>query len=117
MMPSPDPSRKELPRKESPALRCRICDKPVALENAKTDGDGQAIHEECYALRLKLEQASQDGHPHASRPWKVIAEEVTREQDSNKLSELVTELNEALGKQTMDGTAKFGPDGKTKPNK
>ena len=29
-----------------PILRCRICRKPVPVETAKTDGEGQAIHEE-----------------------------------------------------------------------
>lgn len=47
--------------KSSPLL-CRICGKPVAVETSKTDGDGQAIHEDCYVLKVKLEQASRDGH-------------------------------------------------------
>ena len=42
------------------ALLCRI-GKPVPLETAKTDGDGKAIHEECYDLKVKLENASKDG--------------------------------------------------------
>jgi hypothetical protein len=48
-------------RNTSPLL-CRICGKPVAVETSKTDGDGQAIHEDCYVLQVKLEQASADGH-------------------------------------------------------
>jgi putative methionine-R-sulfoxide reductase with GAF domain len=36
-------------------LNCCICNKPVALEIAKTDDSGQAVHEECYALRLGAE--------------------------------------------------------------
>jgi hypothetical protein len=35
---------------------------PVAVETSKTDGDGQAIHEDCYVLKVRLEQASKDGH-------------------------------------------------------
>jgi hypothetical protein len=31
-------------------LRCRICDLPVPVETAKTDSEGQAIHEQCYLL-------------------------------------------------------------------
>ena len=27
---------------------CTICDKPLKIETAKTDEDGQAVHEECY---------------------------------------------------------------------
>jgi len=37
----------------TPALACRICGKPTPLEAAKTDADGKAIHEECYALEVK----------------------------------------------------------------
>ncbi len=48
-------------RKSSPPL-CRICGKPVAVETSKTDGDGQAIHEDCYVLKVKLEQVSKDEH-------------------------------------------------------
>ena len=31
---------------------CSICGKPVDLETSKTDDDGQAVHEECYAASL-----------------------------------------------------------------
>jgi len=31
----------------SPILKCNMCGKPVAVEAAKTDARGQAIHEEC----------------------------------------------------------------------
>jgi len=33
---------------------CPICNQPVALETAKTDEHGQAIHEECYVVAVKL---------------------------------------------------------------
>lgn len=33
-------------------LHCRMCRQPVAIETAKTDWDGQAIHEDCYVLSL-----------------------------------------------------------------
>lgn len=35
-----------------PVLHCGICHKPVPVETAKTDGYGQAIHEECYMLSV-----------------------------------------------------------------
>jgi hypothetical protein len=35
-----------------PILRCRMCRQPVLIETAKTDGDGQAIHEDCYLTSL-----------------------------------------------------------------
>ncbi len=31
---------------------CPICREPVRLENAKTDQDGHAIHEDCYCASL-----------------------------------------------------------------
>ena len=34
-------------------LHCRTCGKPVAVETAKTDGDGQAVHDECYILSVQ----------------------------------------------------------------
>jgi hypothetical protein len=39
-------------------MKCSICQKRVALVTAKTDEVGQAVHEECYLLKLgnKLEQ-------------------------------------------------------------
>jgi hypothetical protein len=32
--------------------RCSLCDEPLDLRTAKTDADGNAIHEECYVLSL-----------------------------------------------------------------
>jgi hypothetical protein len=37
---------------------CSICEKPVSLESAKADEYGTKIHEECYALKMKLKQAT-----------------------------------------------------------
>jgi len=34
---------------------CSICNLPVALNNAKTDEDGNAIHEDCYLFKLGVE--------------------------------------------------------------
>lgn len=33
-------------------LHCNLCRKPVPVETAKTDGYGQAIHEECYLFSV-----------------------------------------------------------------
>lgn len=38
--------------------RCPICDLPVALETAKTDENGRAIHEDCYAMKLALRRVT-----------------------------------------------------------
>jgi hypothetical protein len=36
---------------------CAVCHKPVSLEIAKIDEDGQTVHENCYVLRIQREQA------------------------------------------------------------
>jgi len=100
----------KVPKKES--FVCLICGKPVPVENAKTDADGQSVHEDCYTLKVKLAQATSDGHgqsdrhAHSTRPWKDIAKEVTHEQDPKKMSELIGELNQALDEQNIDGSPK-----------
>jgi hypothetical protein len=38
---------------ESVLPLCPVCNKPVPLETAKTDGDGCAVHEECYLLAVQ----------------------------------------------------------------
>jgi hypothetical protein len=93
-----DASSENIPVAETSVLTCRICGKPVSVETAKTDCCGMAIHEECYALKVRLEQASQGGHPQPTPPWKVLAEAITHEQDPKKMIELVAELNQALGR-------------------
>jgi hypothetical protein len=37
--------------------RCSICTLPVSLEAAKADEFGRAIHEECYALKMRMKVA------------------------------------------------------------
>ena len=104
-----------LPKPSSPQ-HCAICGKPIALETAKTNGEGKAIHEECYALQLKLESAKQDGQADSPRPWKLVAAEVLGEQDPKKMTELITELNQALDEQNLDGTPKPKPNGDPEPD-
>jgi hypothetical protein len=41
----------------NPEVNCSICDKPVALETAKTDEFARAVHEECYLLKLGVKMA------------------------------------------------------------
>lgn len=55
-------------------------------------------------MKVKLENASKSAHDGQAssvpiRPWKVIAEEASHEQDPVKLSRLVQELNEAIDAQ------------------
>jgi hypothetical protein len=40
-----------------------------------------------------------------ARPWKVIAQEVSGEQDPAKLTKLVDELNQALDEQLVGGSS------------
>jgi hypothetical protein len=42
--------RPQLFRSPHNVLRCTLCRQPVAVETAKTDGNGQAVHEECYTI-------------------------------------------------------------------
>ena len=42
----------------SALIRCSLCDKPVPLEACKTDEYGRAAHGECYALDIRLKQAT-----------------------------------------------------------
>ena len=32
---------------------CGICHEPVDLRTAKTNDEGQPVHEECYAMKMK----------------------------------------------------------------
>jgi|HubBroStandDraft_6_1064221.scaffolds.fasta_scaffold785987_2 hypothetical protein len=36
---------------------CGICNKPVELDIAVTDQDGKPVHEECYVLKVRQEDA------------------------------------------------------------
>jgi len=42
--------------------------------------------------------------PPLPRPWRIVATEITEEQDSERISELVTELNRALEAQGLGQT-------------
>ena len=33
-------------------INCSVCAKPIALETAKTDEVGRAVHDECYLLKV-----------------------------------------------------------------
>jgi hypothetical protein len=107
-----------LPRDKNSVL-CRICGKPVSVSTAKADADGNAIHEECYALEVQFEQAGRDilrpvygvnhtgdGNAGTSGPWKLIALEVPRENEPKKIGGLLAELNKALDGQQIDAALK-----------
>ena len=54
---APDACAFPIPTKKTPVLVCWLCNKEIPLEIAKTDEYGQAIHEDCYLLRLHLKEA------------------------------------------------------------
>lgn len=35
-------------------ISCILCDQPVDLETAKTNDEGDAVHEECYVFEIVL---------------------------------------------------------------
>src|ERR1700687_3582625 len=37
---------------------CSICNRPVKLETSKTDERGQAVHEGCYLLKVKVKRTT-----------------------------------------------------------
>lgn len=88
-------------------LLCRICGRPIPIETAKSDGHGRAIHEECYVVEINWANASKDGHvsqDNVTRQWKLGTGEVSGEQNPEKFTEFVSELNQSLDEQQLDGT-------------
>ena len=59
-----------------------------------------------------LKPGIQDEPTHATRPWKAIAEDICRERDPKRMTEMLEELNHALDEQNLDGTARSKPDGR-----
>jgi hypothetical protein len=57
-------------RSLQPEVYCSVCKKPVALENAKTDDDGRAVHDECYLF--KVAGLNQDSNPNTSLGRKSV---------------------------------------------
>lgn len=41
---------------DNPVYLCWMCGKRVDVETSKTDEQGKAVHEACYAARLTLER-------------------------------------------------------------
>ena len=69
---------------------CPVCNESVELKNAKTDGNGKAVHEECF-LRSLIAQPEKTTHP-----WDQLARLASQEQDSAKLIEITEKLNQAM---------------------
>jgi hypothetical protein len=45
------------PARKTPFPLCAFCNEPLDFETAKTDGYGQAVHEECYLQKIDPKQA------------------------------------------------------------
>lgn len=56
---------------------CSICDKPVDLTTAKTDDDGQAVHEKCYVVKLGLNWKKSLSGEYPLRAGRLVEEELT----------------------------------------
>jgi hypothetical protein len=39
------------------SLRCHVCNEPIDVKTAKTDGNGKAVHEKCYLFTLGITEA------------------------------------------------------------
>jgi hypothetical protein len=48
-------------------LLCQICYLPVPLETSKTDAEGRAVHEECYAAKLGAKKPP--SRSRTLKPW------------------------------------------------
>jgi hypothetical protein len=42
---------------------CKICQEPVDLRASKRDGDGKAVHEQCYLDKVKVRSDRAQGKP------------------------------------------------------
>ena len=49
-----------------PVFNCAICNKPVDLEGAKVDGNGKAVHADCYVLSVASKTTPPTDRPPAS---------------------------------------------------
>jgi len=48
-------------REKPPTILCAICSKPIVIEAAKTNADGQPVHEECYFQKI-IQKRIRDGY-------------------------------------------------------
>ena len=53
-----NPSPRSQPNRDDQSPVCRICQQPVPIENAKTDGNGDAVHEACYVFMVRSDRAA-----------------------------------------------------------
>lgn len=109
-----DPPRHDEPTQQSARtlpLLCRICNKPVTIETARTDSDGKAVHGDCYVHEINDQRSSDGGLREQKRSWLVIAKELSQEQNPTKVTELAKELSKALNeKAALKAKTEKAPD-------
>ena len=48
---------------ESAILNCVICGNPASVEDAKTDANGKAVHQECFIASLRDNKFQPESEP------------------------------------------------------
>lgn len=86
-----------------PPLLCRICNKPVPIETARTDNDGKAVHGDCYLHEINDQMPTDGGLKAQKRSWSMIANELCHERNPAKIIELARELSKALDEKAALG--------------
>jgi hypothetical protein len=61
------PLKRKVPNHIPPVERpCAICNQPVNLKAAKSNEDGQIVHEECYVEKISLKKGVRSENCHAA---------------------------------------------------
>ena len=53
-----DQKTQRLSKTSHAVLKCALCNKPVQVENCKTDAEGRAVHDECYVAKVVHERGT-----------------------------------------------------------
>jgi hypothetical protein len=86
---------------------CQICHEPINLRTAKSDGDGKAVHEECYVQKVLSEKpaisdnADLDRHqrtttPEERREMAELCNRVAEAKNDSEHARLTRQLDELL---------------------
>lgn len=81
---------------------CVICNEPVDIKMAKTDGDGEAVHEDCYYARSNPSRSPQycpgtlEACSQGKRPLKLAVTEFLAEKKRTKAKKNHQALKQVL---------------------
>lgn len=53
------------------SVRCKLCNEPMMLENARIDESGKAVHEDCYLKTLQITRPMVEPTDRAKKPGSV----------------------------------------------